>query len=387
MLIECVECGKQISDKAIECPNCGYPMLIREVKKKRNRQVRRKRLPNGFGRITELKGRGLRKPFRAMVTVGFTEDGKPIGKILKPEGYFATYNEAYSALLKFHDNPYDLSSDIKMSELFEKWIEHHSKKLKSAMSIKNIRCDWAHCSEIYQMSVREIRVRHLKGMLEASTASNGVKLRMKNILNMMMDYAVEYELVEHNYARDFSVEKHDRLKESGTGAHKTFSVEELMTILSHKGENIWIDMLIVQCFMGWRPNELCTLLRSNVNLEEGYIIGGSKTDAGQNRKVPIHSMVYDIIEKYNSTGNEFLFGDIIYEQYRHAFHRELRKMGITGHQPHDARVCFVTMAKNNGVDEYAIKKIIGHTISDLTERVYTKRDFAWLKSEIEKITF
>lgn len=26
MLIKCIECGKQISDKAVSCPNCGYPI-------------------------------------------------------------------------------------------------------------------------------------------------------------------------------------------------------------------------------------------------------------------------------------------------------------------------------------------------------------------------
>lgn len=43
------------------------------------------------------------------------------------------------------------------------------------------------------------------------------------------------------------------------------------------------------------------------------------------------------------------------------------------------------MAKKAGVDEYAIKKIIGHSVSDITERVYTKRDPEWLRNEIEKI--
>lgn len=46
---------------------------------------------------------------------------------------------------------------------------------------------------------------------------------------------------------------------------------------------------------------------------------------------------------------------------------------------------FVTMAKKYGVDEYAIKYMVGHKISDITEKVYTQREFEWLKDEIEKI--
>ena len=37
-----------------------------------------------------------------------------------------------------------------------------------------------------------------------------------------------------------------------------------------------------------------------------------------------------------------------------------------------------------GMDEYAIKYIVDHKISDITENVYTQREFNWLKKEIEK---
>lgn len=55
------------------------------------------------------------------------------------------------------------------------------------------------------------------------------------------------------------------------------------------------------------------------------------------------------------------------------------------HRPHDGRTHFVTAAKRNKVDEYAIKYMVGHKISDITEKIYTKRQSDWLKQEIEKI--
>lgn len=36
-------------------------------------------------------------------------------------------------------------------------------------------------------------------------------------------------------------------------------------------------------------------------------------------------------------------------------------------------------------EKYALKRIVGHSISDITERVYSKRGVEWLKGEIEKI--
>lgn len=55
------------------------------------------------------------------------------------------------------------------------------------------------------------------------------------------------------------------------------------------------------------------------------------------------------------------------------------------HRPHDGRKHFVSMAKKYGIDEYAIKYMVGHKISDITEKVYTAREFDWLREEIEKI--
>lgn len=43
------------------------------------------------------------------------------------------------------------------------------------------------------------------------------------------------------------------------------------------------------------------------------------------------------------------------------------------------------MAKKYKADEYAIKYMIGHVISDMTEKVYTNRSREWLNEEIEKI--
>lgn len=62
------------------------------------------------------------------------------------------------------------------------------------------------------------------------------------------------------------------------------------------------------------------------------------------------------------------------------------RVGISPeHRGHDGRVHFVTLAKKAEMDEYALKRIVGHKIDDLTERVYTRRTVEWLISELDKI--
>ena len=78
--------------------------------------------------------------------------------------------------------------------------------------------------------------------------------------------------------------------------------------------------------------------------------------------------------------------NLTYDKYRSRFKKIIECLNLNPeHKPHDGRVYFVTTAKKYNVDQFAIKYIVGHKINDLTEKVYTKREASWLKTEIEKI--
>lgn len=149
MLIKCPECNLNVSDKAISCPHCGYP-LKKDLVTKKYRLTKRKRLPNGFGYITEIKNKNLRNPFRAMVTVGKNENGRPIAKLLKPQAYFKTYNEAYEALVEYNKNPYDLDDDMSVAELYEKWSATYFQNIKDSAK-RTVTSAWGYCTSIYDM--------------------------------------------------------------------------------------------------------------------------------------------------------------------------------------------------------------------------------------------
>ena len=43
--------------------------------------------------------------------------------------------------------------------------------------------------------------------------------------------------------------------------------------------------------MGWRSQELVILKLDKINIDEWYMTGGMKTDAGKQRIVPIHTKI------------------------------------------------------------------------------------------------
>ena len=409
MLTQCPECELPVSDKATACPHCGYPMKPSEKQKKPRKSNKRRRLPNGFGQISEIKNRNLRNPFRAMVTVGKTPDGKPICKPLKPESYFATYNDAYAALVEYNKNPYDLEPSITMQELYDKWLPEYEKTVKSTKSATSA---WAYCSGVYKMRVMDIRARHVKGCMEEGvTVIRGkeqhptatMKNQIKSLFNLMLDYALEYELVDRNYSRTFNLTE-ETVKEiqSVKKEHIAFADEEMDLLWANITNKRGIDILLIQCYSGWRPQELGLLELKDVDLENWTFQGGMKTDASENRIVPIHSRIQDLVlQKYQEAealGSPYLLNwadtnnrnrknlKLTYARYQKAFERIRDELKLNpNHRPHDGRTHFVTMAKRYGVDEYAIKYMVGHKITDITEKVYTRREFAWLREEIEKI--
>ena len=386
MLTKCPECELPVSDKAATCPHCGYPL---KKETKRPYTPKHIRLPNGFGQITEIKQKNLRNPYRVMIPAGKDMNGRPISKILKPKGYFKTYNEAYQALCDYHKNPYDIENTITVKELYERWSEDYFKTLNSPSSIRTVTSAWAYCTNIQEMQVRDVRARHIKSCMD-TTDSENIKRRIKSVFNLMLDYAVEYEIVDKNYARDF--------KSEGSGKklteHVSFTDEE-MAVLWKSTSTPFVSTVLVQCYTGFRPQELCNIQRCDVDLDEMTITGGMKTEAGMNRVVPIHPNIQSLVKNLCSVsdllGSEYFIcnGDgshMSYDKYYKRFKTMVKDLDLNiQHRPHDPRKHFITIAKASGVDEYAIKRLVGHSISDITEKVYTDRDLSWLRREIGKI--
>ena len=216
----------------------------------------------------------------------------------------------------------------------------------------------------------------------------------------MLDYALEYEIVDRNYARTFSISDDivDETKKQKK-SHISFTQDEMDILWDNSNIN-YVDIILIQCYTGFRPQELGLIELKNVDLDKGIIVGGMKTDAGTDRTVPIISFIYDFVkrryEEAVDLGSKYLLNcndardksDIMltYDKYNRRFNKIIEVLELNPeHRPHDPRKQFVTICKKYKVDEYAIKRIVGHAIDDITEKIYTDRDENWLINEVKKI--
>lgn len=183
--------------------------------------------------------------------------------------------------------------------------------------------------------------------------------------------------------------------------HIPYTQEEIDKLWANADSLEWVDLILIQCYSGWRPQELGLIEMKNVDIENWFFRGGMKTEAGTDRLVPIHSRIRPFVlrhyQKAQELGSEYLFNctdtkthrsslKLTYDKWQQRYNKVRDRLGLNPeHRAHDGRKHFVTKAKKYEFDEYAIKYMVGHNITDITEKVYTVREREWLQSEIEKI--
>lgn len=353
------------------------------------RRTKYRKLPNGFGQISYIATR-LFNPYRAMITTGHSPEGRPICKLLKPVSYFPTYNDAFAALIEYNKSPNQKAKEMTLKQVYDEWIENQETKV-AATSIRRYKASFKRVHEYHDYLMIEIRPRIINLVVkQALQESPNVGSDVKCLLNCLFDYAVNNEIVDKNYARECRIEI-----SSNSEHHISFTDDEVKKLWSNQ-DDLYSQWILIQCYTGMRPGEFCEIRLENINLEENYMIGGMKTKAGTNRIIPIHPAVKNLIakqiERSKQIGSEYLLSDKYnpkhypYEPYKKHFYKVRDQLKLNPeHTPHDCRKFFVTQAKKYKLDEYALKRIVGHTITDLTESVYTERNISWLYDEICKI--
>lgn len=372
------------------------------------------RRANGTGNIYKMKGGKRRKPWRVRVTVGWELNPKTgrCKQNLKTLGYYASRAEAEAALVAYQECPYDLNTkDITFKELYEQWTEDYFKKLTSISSERTITSAYRYCSGLYNMKMRDIRIYHLQECMDKGYiipnrgkekgqkryASACTKGRIKSMFNLMFDWAYAREIVDRNYARAFELDKETKIKQVREKRKNTiFSKEEIDLLWKNVDKIAFVDMVLCGIYSGWRPQELAILKIKDIDLELQVMYGGMKTDAGKDRCVPIHPLIQPLIEKRyaeaKELGSNYLFNDIngqqgiymTYDKYRGRFNKVVERLQMD-HHPHETRHTFITKAKRVRMEEYILKRIVGHAINDNTEKTYTHREIEELKAEMRKI--
>jgi integrase len=132
--------------------------------------------------------------------------------------------------------------------------------------------------------------------------------------------------------------------------------------------------------------------KANVHLEKRIMIGGIKTEAGKDRRIPIHQAILPLIEKHMSEEGDTLLTrekngkriPILYDYFLINYWTPYMKELGMNYTIHYARHTCATMLREAKVEEDIRKVILGHKSDDITDR-YTHITDEMLLEAIDKL--
>lgn len=377
---------------------------------------KKSRRQKGTGTVYNL-GTGRKRPYRACITEGYDKwSGKQNQLTL---GYFLRREDAEKALDIYllekegrceEGSTYSFCKEVNASipkqslireaeeeevvapvqmvetptlaEIYETLMREVWSK-RSASTQSSYAYVYKHLASIEHMRISDIRFSQLQtmwGEVQAKKLSKATQTTLKSILSAIYKYAMKFDYVDKNYASFLVSEECRSIEKVESKMKDAFSEAQIRTLREYDAD-IRVKMVLVLIYTGLRPTELRELDRGNIHLEEGYLVGGTKTKAGKDRVVPIHSSVKPYIEDVL----DFILGRSA-SYLRMKWQEAIELCAIEGNlTPHSGRHTFASLAKAYGMDDLARKRILGHATNDLTNDVYTHLETERLISEMKKI--
>ena len=355
------------------------------------KRKKRMRLPNGIGSVHQINdGKRRRNPWRARVPshIEFNaETGKASQKYINI-GYYATETEAIEALFEYRKNPYTIEAAVAtFADVYDMWSKKKFPTVSDSAKRGHITA-FKHSAPLHNMKMRDIRVNDMDAIIQSIAGGHQVQQKIKTLWNQMFKYAMEYDIIQKDYSA--FVKLRDKEPETTRDAIAKEDIERLWGEVDKGNETA--ELAIIYIYTGLRATELLEVTKDNVFLDKRIMIAGKKTEAGKDRKIPIHRAILPLIEKRMNEGGEYLITiekkskrvPLRYSNFTISYwNKFMEELGMN-YTVHYARHTFATLMREAGIEEDIRKVILGHKSTDITDR-YTHISDEMLVEAIDKL--
>lgn len=344
--------------------------------------------PNGAGSVVKLSGK-RRKPFAVKITENIILDDTGKAKqVQRYVGYYEKQSEALEALDKYNRTPAEFEPNKKVAEkkptfsdIYQLWLDDLDKKPKplSRSSMDGYRAAYKKYEPLHTMVFEKITVKDYEDIAKTYVNMSHSSIKtMKLLLNQMYKTAMRYGIVDKNLS--------DLLlfysTNENANPHKIYTDEEISALWANKSD-FMARLLLILIYTGMRVRELLYMKTENVHLEDRYMIGGLKTDAGKERIIPISEKIVPLL---NTSGEYLIMYNGSELKYRYAYQllNDYMEANNMTHDFHDTRHTTATLMEKAEIDKLHRKLILGHASGDVTDR-YTHISIEQLVEDINKI--
>ena len=343
--------------------------------------------PNNSGSVIKLSGK-RRRPYAIRIWDGvkINSKGQAIPKY-KYVGYYEKASDALKELEKYNQSPVtiiknsDNDKKHKFSDIYDMWMDDLAKKPKplSKSTLNCYHAAYQNLKPLHNMIFEQLTVDDIEKI--ALTHSNMSDSTMKNIkitLKGMYKTAMRHGFTDNDLSALLILHSGNENKRP----HTIFTDEEINVLWAHKND-YYARLLLILIYTGMRIKEILDMKSENVFLDDRYMVGGVKTDAGKNRKIPISEKILSLLD----TSHEYLItldGKKLGYTYANDKMQEYMASLSMTHYFHDTRHTTATLLERADIPLLHRKLILGHSTSDVTD-LYTHVSIEQLISDINKI--
>lgn len=323
--------------------------------------------PNHYGTVSKMSGK-RRKPY--IIREGVTGRQRVIG-------YAATREEAMMLLAEYNRYPINVDEkNINVGQLYKILLGLPEERLTESMR-KVFRTAWHYIEPLEYVPFTQLKLSNMQKTIDDTLPS--LRGKVKQLWLRLEQIAYEREIVKLKKAPDL-VGEYVKQKE-----RIPFTDTEVRLVISQAGEPI-ADLAIVLFFTGFRVNELLSLTDETIDFDKMVMVGGSKTEAGKNRVVPIHPDIVPILHRLLEQFHGRLWNKS-YQTYYRAFEQLMLDLHMT-HVIHETRHTVRSRLDTLGANPICIDKLLGHSPRGSTGvTTYTHKTVDELRKTIELLYY
>lgn len=333
---------------------------------------------NGQGSVYKPKG----SPYwTAQYVIGWkaNKDKTGLVPVKKTKGGFALKKDAVLFMEQLKEMK--KKRRVTFQQLYDEWEPWYSPRVGKSTMV-NYSAAFKHFSDLHPIFIDLITAADLQKSMDDCPAGKRTHENMKCIAGLLWHYAYDKEYTDRDITRNLYKGKGESVK------REPITEDELKIIKNAIGVESYADYVYAHCFLGFRPGEFLALKKSDVRIQgkSMFITGGSKTDAGRDRSVPVPDAIREIIElRMDQPGTDLLFPRAVisrgvwqgwkpmtHDYYnKHIFKPLMQKLGIAeGKVPYCARHTYADKLKKAKGDDTAKAAVMGHTDYAFTQSAY-----------------